>query len=66
MKLSEEISNSTIEALDLETWGNKVAKMEEILAIVGYPRHGTPEEAMNEWELAKMVQDNLTLEELTD
>ena len=66
MKLSEEISNSTIEALDLETWGAQVAKMEEMLAIVGYPRRGTPEEAMNEWELAKMVQDNFTLDELTD
>ena len=66
MKLSEEISNSTIEALDLETWGAQVAKMEDMLAIVGYPRRGTPEEAMNEWELAKMVQDNFTLDELTD
>ena len=66
MKLSEEIRHSTIENLDLEGWGAKVAKMEEMLAIVGYPRRGTPEEAMDEWELAKMVQDNFTMDELTD
>jgi len=66
MKLSEQITNSPIESLDLEAWGTQVAKMEEMLAIVGYPRRGTPEEAMNEWELAKMVQDNFTLDELTD
>ena len=64
MKLSEEIKYSTIEAIDLDGWGGKVERMEEMLAIVGFPRRGTPEEAMNEYELAKMVQDNFNMDEL--
>lgn len=39
-------------------------KMQEVLAIVGFPRRGTDEEDMDRYDLAKLVQDNFTRKEL--
>ena len=39
-------------------------KMQEVLAIVGFPRRGTEEEDMDRYDLAKLVQDNFSRKEL--
>ena len=65
MKLSDEIKHCTFEDIDLESWAVKVSEMEKILAIVGYPRRGTPESYMNEYELAELVQDKFNMDDLS-
>lgn len=39
-------------------------KMQEVLAIIGFPRRGTEEEDMDRLEIAKLVQDNFSRKEL--
>lgn len=39
-------------------------KMQEVLAIIGFPRRGTEEEDMDRLEMAKLVQENFSRKEL--
>lgn len=39
-------------------------KMQEALAVIGFPRRGTEEEDMDRYDMAKYVQDNFTRKEL--
>ena len=39
-------------------------KMQEVLAIIGFPKRVTEEEDMDRFEMAKLVQDNFTRKEL--
>lgn len=39
-------------------------KMQEALAVIGFPRRGTEEEDMDRYAMAKYVQDNFTRKEL--
>lgn len=41
-----------------------LAKMQEALAAIGYPRRGTPEEDMDGQEMANYVQQNFSRKEL--
>lgn len=44
----------------------KVEKMREMLRIASYPKRGTIEEGMDQFEIAKMIMSNFTREELVD
>lgn len=39
-------------------------KMQEVLAIIAFPRRGTEEEDMDRFDIAKLVQDNFSRKEL--
>lgn len=39
-------------------------KMQEVLAVIGFPRRGTEEEDMDLFEIAKLVQQNFSRKEL--
>lgn len=39
-------------------------KMQEVLATIGFPKRGTDEESMDQFEMAKLVQANFSRKEL--
>ena len=43
-----------------------VEQMAELLLVIAYPRRGTDEEDMDRAQLAKMIQDNISLSTLEE
>jgi len=41
-----------------------ILQMAEMLRIAAYPKRGTDEESMDEFDVAEMIQANFTLEDL--